>query len=37
MGYKNYKEFVLNCKPFEWEVNHSDSRDTFIRKNTLGY
>jgi len=32
MGYKNYKEFVLNYKPFEWEVSHSDFRETFKGK-----
>ena len=32
MNYSQYKEFVLNYKPFEWEIDKSD-----FRENTIGY
>ena len=34
MKYKKYKEFVLNYKPFEWEINNrpmrQDKPETYI-------
>ena len=38
MNYSEYKEFVLNYKPFEWEIDKSEFREnvkgkhSFIRK-----
>ena len=40
MKYEKYKEFVLNYKPFEWEINHSDFREYYKGKhnpNTYRY
>lgn len=35
MKYKKYKEFVLNYKPFEWEVETSEFRENFKGKHTF--
>ena len=35
MKYENYKKFVLNYKPFEWEINHSDFRETIKGKHSF--
>ena len=35
MKYEKYKEFVLNYKPFEWEINHSDFRESMKAKHSL--
>jgi len=36
MNYYQYKEFVVNYKPFEWEIN-SKEEWLKIRKQTIGY
>ena len=35
MKYEKYKEFVLNYKPFEWEVEASEFRENFKGKHTF--
>ena len=35
MNYNDYKEFVLNYDPFEWEIHHSDFRETFGGKHSV--
>jgi len=35
MDYKNYEQFVINYKPFEWEINHSDFRETMKAKHSF--
>ena len=35
MKYKDYKEFVLNYKPFEWEIDKTDSRIAFKDKHSF--
>ncbi len=35
MEFINYKEFVLNYKPFEWEINHTDNREFFKGKHSF--
>ena len=37
MNYKDYEKFVINYKPFEWEIDHSMKEFKEIRKNTIGY
>ena len=33
--YDDYKEFVINYKPFEWEINHSDFRQEIKGKHSF--
>ena len=35
MEYEKYKEFVINYKPFEWEINHSDFREYVKEKHSF--
>jgi len=35
MKYDDYKEFILNYEPFEWEINNYDFRETIKRKHSL--
>ena len=35
MDYKNYEQFVINYQPFEWEINHSDFRETMKAKHSF--
>ena len=35
MKYDDYKEFILNYEPFEWEINNYDFRETFKGKHSL--
>ena len=35
MQYEKYKEFVLNYKPFEWEINLSDFRENIKGKHSF--
>jgi len=35
MNYRNYEEFVINYDPFEWEIYHSDFRETFQGKHSV--
>ena len=35
MEYEKYKEFVINYKPFEWEINHSDFREYMKGKHSF--
>ena len=35
MKYEKYKAFVLNYKPFEWEVEASEFRENFKGKHTF--
>jgi SAM-dependent methyltransferase len=35
MEFINYKEFVLNYKPFEWEINQTDNREFFKGKHSF--
>ena len=35
MKYKNFKEFVLNYKPFEWEIDKTELRLAFKDKHSL--
>ena len=35
MDYKNYEQFVINYQPFEWEIDHSDFRETMKAKHSF--
>ena len=35
MDYKNYEQFVINYQPFEWEIDHSDFRETVKAKHSF--
>ena len=35
MNYKKYKEFVINYKPFEWEINSDDFRENIKGKHSF--
>ena len=35
MSYQDYKNFVINYKPFEWEVNSSEFRETMKGKHSF--
>ena len=35
MQYEKYKEFVINYKPFEWEINLSDFRENIKGKHSF--
>ena len=35
MNYSEYKEFVLNYKPFEWEIDKSDFRENLKGKHSF--
>ena len=35
MQYEKYKEFVINYKPFEWEINFSDFRENIKGKHSF--
>ena len=35
MNYEKYKEFVINYKPFEWEVNSHDFRENIKNKHSF--
>jgi len=35
MNYYQYKEFVVNYKPFEWEINSKETRDNFKNKHSF--
>ena len=35
MEYKDYKEFVINYKPFDWEIDHSDFRENIKGKHSF--
>ena len=35
MKYKDYEQFVINYKPFEWEVRDYDFRDTMKSKHSF--
>ena len=35
MNYKKYKEFVINYKPFEWEINPDDFRENIKGKHSF--
>ena len=35
MQYEKYKEFVINYKPFEWEINFSDFRENMKGKHSF--
>ena len=35
MDYKNYEQFVINYQPFEWEIDHSDLRETMKAKHSF--
>ena len=35
MNYKKYKEFVINYKPFEWEINPNDFRENIKDKHSF--
>ena len=35
MKFKEYKEFVINYKPFEWEINTSDFRENIKGKHSF--
>ena len=35
MNYKDYEKFVINYKPFEWEIDHSDFRENIKGKHSF--
>ena len=35
MKHEKYREFVLNYKPFDWEINQSDFRDSVKEKHSF--
>jgi len=35
MNFQDYKKFVLNYKPFEWEINEIDFRDSMRNKHSF--
>ena len=35
MNYKDYEKFVINYKPFEWEIDYSDFRETLKGKHSF--
>ena len=35
MNYKDYEKFVINYKPFDWEIDHSDFRENIKGKHSL--
>ena len=35
MKYKDYEQFVINYKPFEWEVRDYDFRETMRSKHSF--
>ena len=35
MNYKDYEKFVINYKPSEWEIDHSDFREYIKGKHSF--
>ena len=35
MKYKEYEQFVINYKPFEWEIREYDFRETMRAKHSF--
>ena len=35
MNFQDYKKFVLNYMPFEWEINEIDFRDSMRNKHSF--
>ena len=35
MNYKDYKNFVLNYKPFDWEIPNYDFRENFKKTHSF--
>ena len=35
MNYKEYEQFVINYKPFEWEIRNYDFRETMVAKHSF--